>query len=282
MDGVLRLDATRASTRLNEAPPNVHPQTAVDAARNAINVANTEASGFPNGLGVVKVMGRNSGFIALHSALGSCVADLCLVPEVNFYLDGPGGVVEHLYERILTNGKAVVVVAEGAGQDLITADSAAGDAVTGASGNVLLDDVGPWLCKRLKERLDPKLKASSRHGDGITLKYIDPSYMVRGVPPNTADNLYCLQLAHNAVDAAMAGMSSFLVGVVNNRECYVPLNLVAGKQNVIAPQTQSLWEYLVFSTGQPAFQGGAAAEEGEGEVDAEEAISATAGSGAAD
>ncbi|KAL7527385.1 hypothetical protein ACHAXR_001930, partial [Thalassiosira sp. AJA248-18] len=229
-------------------------ESAVEAARKAINVANVEAEGFPNGLGVVKVMGRNSGFIAMHSALGSCVTDLCLVPEVDFYLDGPGGIVDHLYERIVANDKAVVVIAEGAGQNLMAEMGAVGEVVQDASGNVLLDDVGPWLCKQLKTRLDDRLKESSENGDGLTLKYVDPSYMVRGIPPNTADNLYCLQLAHNAVHGAMAGLSSFLVGSVNTRECYVPIELVANKRNVIDTSHQSLWEYVVFSTGQPSFQ----------------------------
>ncbi|KAL7451379.1 hypothetical protein ACHAWC_003211 [Mediolabrus comicus] len=232
-------------------------ETAVQAACNAINVANTEAEGFPFGLGVVKVMGRNSGFIAMHSALGSCVADLCLVPEVDFYLDGPGGIVDHLYERLLANDKAVVVVAEGAGQKLMADMGAAGKEVKDASGNVLLDDIGPWLCKQLKQRLDERLEKASIHGDKLTLKYVDPSYMVRGIPPNTADNLYCLQLAHNAVHGAMAGLTNFIVGSVNTKECYVPINLVANKRNVIdtrGTDHQSLWEYVVFSTGQPSFQ----------------------------
>ena len=229
-------------------------ETAVDAAREAINVANVEAEGFPNGLGVVKVMGRNSGFIAMHSALGSCLADLCLVPEVDFYLDGPGGIVDHLFERILANGKAVVVVAEGAGQNLIAEMNAAGEEIKDASGNVLLNDVGPWLCGQLKSKLDARLKEASVHGDGLTLKYVDPSYMVRGIPPSTSDNLYCLQLAHNAVHGAMSGMTNFLVGSINTRECYVPIELVANKKNVIDTSHQSLWEYVVFSTGQPSFQ----------------------------
>lgn len=229
-------------------------ESAVDAARSAINVANVEAEGFPYGLGVVKVMGRNSGFIAMHSALGSCVADLCLVPEVDFYLDGRGGVIDHLYERILDNDKAVVVVAEGAGMKLMAEMGSAGEKVKDASGNVLLDDVGPWLCKQLKTRLDAKFGEALGHVDETTLKYVDPSYMVRGIPPNTADNLYCLQLAHNAVHGAMAGLSSFIVGSVNTRECYVPIELVANKRNVIDTSHQSLWEYVVFSTGQPSFQ----------------------------
>lgn len=220
----------------------------------AINVANTEAEGFPHGLGVVKVMGRNSGFIAMHAALSSCVADLCLVPEVEFTLDGPGGIVDHLYERLVEHDKAVVVVAEGAGQALMAEMGAAGEEEKDASGNVLLQDVGPWLSKQLKQRLDERLKESSVYGDGLTLKYIDPSYMVRGIPPNTADNLYCLQLAHNAVHGAMTGFTSFIVGSINTRECYVPISLVANKRNVIDTGHQSLWEYLVFSTGQPAFQ----------------------------
>ncbi|KAL7532737.1 hypothetical protein ACHAWF_004226 [Thalassiosira exigua] len=229
-------------------------ETAVDAAREAIDVANVEAEGFPYGLGVVKVMGRNSGFIAMHSALGSCVTDLCLVPEVEFYLDGPGGIVDHLYERIVANDKAVVVVAEGAGQELMKATGANGEVVKDASGNVLLDDVGPWLCNMLKKRLDERLAEAFDHGDKLTLKYVDPSYMVRGIAPNTSDNLYCLQLAHNAVHGSMAGLSSFLVGSVNTRECYVPIDLVANKRNVIDTSHQSLWEYVVFSTGQPSFQ----------------------------
>jgi len=229
-------------------------ETACEAACEAIKVANTEAAGFPFGLGVVKVMGRNSGFIAMHSSLGSCVADLCLVPEVDFYLDGKGGIVDHLYERLLVNDKAVVVVAEGAGQKLMAELGAAGEEVKDASGNVLLDDVGPWLCKQLKQRLDERLEEASIHGDKLTLKYVDPSYMVRGVPPNTADNLYCLQLAHNAVHGAMAGLSNFIVGSVNTKECYVPISMVANKRNVIDTSHQSLWEMVVFSTGQPSFQ----------------------------
>ena len=228
-------------------------ETAVDAARDAINVANVEASGFPYGVGIVKVMGRNSGFIAMHSTLGSRVVDLCLVPEVDFFLDGPGGIVDHLAERLLENDKVIVVVAEGAGQDLIAASGNAGEEVKDASGNVLLDDVGPWLCNQLKPRLNEKLKGKTDHGDTVTIKYIDPSYMLRGVPPNTSDNVYCTQLGHNAVHGAFAGMTSFLVGSVNTRECYVPISLVANKRNVIDTAHQSLWEYVVFDTGQPSF-----------------------------
>jgi 6-phosphofructokinase 1 len=114
--------------------------------------------------------------------------------------------------------------------------------------------VNSWLCEQLKIRLDDRLKETSIHGDGLTLKYVDPSYMVRGIPPSTADNLYCLQLAHNAVHGAMAGLTNFLVASINTRECYVPIDLVANKRNVIDTSHQSMWEYVVFSTGQPSFQ----------------------------
>lgn len=229
-------------------------ETAVEAAREAIQVANVEAEGFPYGLGVVKVMGRNSGFIAMHSALGCGLADLCLVPEVDFYFDGPGGIVDHLYDRLVENNNALVIVAEGAGQKMMEEAGAAGDEVRDLSGNVLLDDVGPWLCQQLKARLDARLSAASVHGDELYLKYLDPSYMVRGVPPSTADNLYCTQLAHNAVHGAMAGLTGFVVGSVNTRDCYLPNELVANQRNIIDVRHQSLWEYVVFATGQPAFQ----------------------------
>ena len=228
-------------------------ETAVDAARDAINVANIEAQGFPFGLGVVKVMGRNSGFIAMHSTLGSRVVDLCLVPEVDFFLDGEGGIVNHLCERLLENNKAVVVVAEGAGQELMAKMGSTGEEKKDASGNVLLNDVGPWLAKQLKQRLDEKLQKKSIHDDKVALKYVDPSYMVRGVPPNTSDNLFCTKLAHNAVHGAMAGMTSFLVGSMNTREVYLPIGVVANKRNIIDTTHQSLWEYVVFDTQQPSF-----------------------------
>jgi len=228
-------------------------ETAVEAARDAIDVANVEAEGFPRGLGVVKVMGRNSGFIAMHSALGSGYADLCLIPEVDFHFDGPGGIVDHLYQRLIANDKAIIIVAEGAGQTLIAQMGAAGDVVKDASGNLLLDDVGPWLCQQLKKRLDEKLE-QRYDGDKVSLKYVDPSYMVRGIQSNTADNLFCLQLSHNAVHGAMAGLSSFIVGSINTRECYIPIELVADKRNVIDISNQSLWHYVVFSTGQPSFR----------------------------
>lgn len=228
-------------------------ESAVNAARQAIDVAATEAQGFPLGLGVVKVMGRHSGFIAMHSTLGSREVDLCLIPELDFYLDGEGGIVDHLADRLLENGNAIVVVAEGAGQALMASMGAHGDDMKDASGNALLDDVGPWLVKQLKPRLNEKLKGKAPFDDQVTFKYVDPSYMVRGIPPTTADNLFCTQLAHNAVHGAMAGMTSFLVGSVNTRECYLPIKLVANKQNVIDTSHQSMWEYVVFDTQQPSF-----------------------------
>lgn len=229
-------------------------ETAVEAARSAIDVANVESDGFPLGLGVVKVMGRNSGFIAMHSCLGSRVADLCLIPEVDFYLDGPGGIVDHLAERLIENDKAVIVVAEGAGQKLIAEEKEADeDNLQDLSGNKLLDDIGPWLTKKLKTKLNAKLEGKTKHDDSVYIKYVDPSYMVRGIPPNTADNVYCTQLAHNAVHGAFAGFTSFVVGSVNTRACYVPTRLVANKRNIIDTNNQSLWEYVVFDTGQPCF-----------------------------
>jgi 6-phosphofructokinase 1 len=145
----------------------------------------------------------------------------------------------------MENDKAVVVVAEGAAQDLMEAQDERG---TDLSGNVLLNDVGPWLCAQLKSKLNEKLD-----GNQVTLKYIDPSYMVRGLAANAADNIYCTQLAHNAVHGSMAGMTSFLVGPVNTRFCYLPLKLVADKRNVIDAGHRSVWTNVVFDTGQPAF-----------------------------
>eukprot|EP00980_Cylindrotheca_fusiformis_P030726 scaffold25312_cov127-Cylindrotheca_fusiformis.AAC.1 len=228
-------------------------ETAVHAAREAIDVAVTEASGFPLGLGIVKVMGRHSGFIAMHSTLGSRVVDLCLIPEVDFHFDGEGGIVDHLADRLLENDRAIVVVAEGAGQDLMEKMGAKVVTKTDASGNIILNDVGRWLVEELKPRLNAKLEGKTKYNDRVKVKYVDPSYMVRGVPPLTADNLFCTRLSHNAVHGAMAGFTSFLVGSVNTRECYLPIDLVANKQHIIDTTDRSLWSYVVFDTQQPGF-----------------------------
>ncbi|MEQ1853907.1 MAG: ATP-dependent 6-phosphofructokinase [Chthoniobacteraceae bacterium] len=214
-------------------------ETAFAVAVQAVKCAFVEAQGSVNGVGLIKLMGRDSGFIACYAALAGGNVDFVLIPEVPFALEGPGGLLEQLRYRLSKRKSAVIVVAEGAGQDLIHADGGAD-----ASGNKKLGDIGIFLKDRItaffKER---KLAA--------TLKYIDPSYMIRSVPANAADNFYCSQLAQHAVHAAMAGKTSMLVGRWHGAFVHLPVWMATQGRAKVDP-TRDLWHAVLDSTGQPS------------------------------
>uniref|UniRef100_A0A0D9WDM4 ATP-dependent 6-phosphofructokinase n=1 Tax=Leersia perrieri TaxID=77586 RepID=A0A0D9WDM4_9ORYZ len=219
--------------------------TAVEAAQRAIDAAHVEASSAENGVGVVKLMGRNSGFIAMYATLASRDVDLCLIPESPFHLDGHGGLLEFAERRLRDNGHMVIVVAEGAGQDLIAKSMSFAD-THDPSGNKVLLDVGLWLCAKIKEHFKKKANFP------ITLKYIDPTYMIRAVPANASDNVYCSLLAHSAIHGAMAGYTGFTVAPVNGRHAYIPFYRITEKQNKVVI-TDRMWARVLCSTNQPCF-----------------------------
>ncbi|KAJ4789058.1 ATP-dependent 6-phosphofructokinase [Rhynchospora pubera] len=218
--------------------------TAVEEAQKAIYAAHVEAESHENGIGLVKLMGRNSGFIAMYATLASRDVDCCLIPESPFHLEGEGGLLEFIEKRLKENGHMVIVVAEGAGQDLI-ADSLR-NINHDASGNKLLLDVGLWLSQKIKEYFSGKKKMR------VNLKYIDPTYMIRAVPSNASDNIYCTLLAHSAVHGAMAGYTGFTVGSVNGRHAYIPYHRITEKQKKVVI-TDRMWARLLSSTNQPSF-----------------------------
>lgn len=214
-------------------------ETAFDAAVQALKCAYVEATGAVNGVGLVKLMGRDSGFIACYAALAGSNVDFVLIPEVPFELDGEGGLLESLRHRLMKRGNAVIVVAEGAGQNLMEA----GDA-TDASGNQRYGDIGAFL----KDRINAFFKSRKTE---VNLKYIDPSYIVRSVPANAQDNVYCSRLAQSAVHAAMAGKTGMLVGRWHGSFVHLPLELVIHGRRKVDP-TQELWHSVLECTGQPA------------------------------
>ncbi|XP_020249418.1 ATP-dependent 6-phosphofructokinase 6-like isoform X2 [Asparagus officinalis] len=218
--------------------------TAVEEAQRAINAAHVEAESVENGIGVVKLMGRYSGFIAMYATLASRDVDCCLIPESPFYLEGKGGLLEFVEKRLKESGHMVIVVAEGAGQELM-AESIRTMHNEDASGNKLLLDVGLWLSQKIKEHLTKKQKV-------LNLKYIDPTYMIRAVPSNASDNVYSTLLAHSAIHGAMAGYTGFTVGPVNGRHAYIPFHRITETQNKVVI-TDRMWARLLSSTNQPSF-----------------------------
>lgn len=214
--------------------------TAVESAGKVILAAHAEAKAAWNGIGLVKLMGRHSGFIAAHATLASSDVNYCLVPENPFSLDGEHGLLRALEERLQARRHAVVVVAEGAGQELLQHHSEETD----ASGNSRLGDIGRFLRQRIVDHFD-------RRGLELTLKYIDPSYIIRSQPANSTDSAYCLLLAQHAVHAGMAGKTGLMVGHWNRHFTHVPLRCLQDQRRRIDPQGE-LWSRVLGTTGQPA------------------------------
>jgi len=213
--------------------------TAVGVVREALQAAHTEATGAPNGVGLVKVMGRDSGFIAAYGTLASLEVNFCLIPEVDFDLGGKGGLLDLLEKRLERRGHAVILVSEGAGQTLFENASSAKD----ASGNVLHQDIGLLL----KDEINAHFK---KIDFPIALKYIDPSYIIRSVPANAADAIFCENLARNAVHAGMAGKTDIVIGLWHGLYVHLPIHLVTSSRKKINPESY-LWRNVVGATGQP-------------------------------
>jgi 6-phosphofructokinase 1 len=213
--------------------------TAFSKAVEAVNCAQVEAKGAPNGIGLVKLMGRHSGFIAVNAALASKNVNFVLIPEKDFDLEGKGAFLEILQDRIKKRGHAVIIVAEGAGQKFFN-DSDEHD----PSGNKKLNDVGVFM----KDRITSYFKKQNMR---INLKYIDPSYIIRSVPANEDDSVFCGFLAQNAVHAAMAGKTNMVVGIWNNVFTHIPIHVAVSERKVLRPEKSTLWRAVLASTGQP-------------------------------
>ena len=213
-------------------------ETAVFKATEAIQCAHTEAQGYRNGVGIVKLMGRESGFIAAHATLAMKEVNFVLIPEIPFALDGPGGLLPALSDRLKNRRHAVIVVAEGAGQHLMHKED-----TTDASGNPVLGDVAEVLKREIKRHMKTL-------GMEYSLKYIDPSYIIRSVPANANDKVYCGFLGQNAVHAAMAGRTNMVVAKLMDRYVHLPLELLIRKRRQLNIHTE-YWRAVLESTGQP-------------------------------
>ena len=213
-------------------------ETSFDIASNILRDAHNEAAGAYNGIAIVKVMGRDSGFIAACAALAMPVVNFVLVPEMDFELDGEHGFLKALEARLEAKKHAVIVVAEGAGQHLFEKE----ETRTDASGNVQHDDIGVYL--------NQKIKAYFKDKYPITTKYIDPSYIVRSAAANAGDSVFCSGLAYHAVHGAMAGKTKFVIGRVNNKFVYLPIAAVTKKRKKIDLESE-FWFAVLQSTGQP-------------------------------
>ena len=215
--------------------------SAYSAAVDAIRSARIEAMAARNGIGLVKLMGRHSGFLACQAALASTEVDLVLIPEVRIALDGDAGVFACLERVLARKGHAVIVAAEGAAQELIADHNL--DGQRDKSGNAKLKDVGVFLRDRIIDYF-------REHDREATVKYIDPSYVIRSIPACPSDSIYCWNMARNAVHAAMAGNTAMLIGRWHGRFVHVPMALAIRKRCHVDTEGD-LWMSVMEATGQP-------------------------------
>jgi 6-phosphofructokinase 1 len=213
--------------------------TAVDHAASAIKAAYSEATSAQNGIGLVKLMGRNAGFIAASAALAVRNVNLVLIPEVPFELQGPNGLYYYMEDRFKKSKSTVIVVAEGAGQHLLTVDGA-----MDPSGNAKLGDIGLFLKQEITKHFTDKFS--------FTLKYIDPSYIIRSQPACSSDSIFCGYLAQAAAHAGMSGRTGMAVGRSHRKFTHIPLDRLVTKRKKVDPEGD-LWLSVLESTGQPFY-----------------------------
>jgi 6-phosphofructokinase 1 len=214
-------------------------ETAFSIANDIIRNAHNEAHGAYNGIALVKLMGRDSGFIAASAALAIQEVNFVLVPEISFDLYGPNGFLNVLRKRLEERHHAVIVVAEGAGQDLFESKAEERD----ASGNIKHNDIGVFL----KEKIKAEFSAT---GFPYSIKYIDPSYIIRSAPANANDSKFCNLLAQNAVHGAVAGKTDFVVGFWNDHFTLLPIPMTVARRKKIDVEGE-LWWNVLEATGQP-------------------------------
>lgn len=214
-------------------------ETAFTIASDILRGAHNEAKGAYNGIALVKLMGRDSGFIAANASLAVQEANYVLIPEMDFELHGPKGFLTVLKKRLEHKHHALIVVAEGAGQNLFKALSNESD----ASGNIKYNDIGIFLKDAISQEF-------TKTGFPFSIKYIDPSYIIRSAAANANDSLFCNLLAQNAVHAAMAGRTGFVVGYWNSRFILLPVNLAIQQRKRISVEGE-LWSNVLETTGQP-------------------------------
>jgi 6-phosphofructokinase 1 len=213
--------------------------TSVSVAMNILKDAHYEAKGAFNGIAIVKLMGRDSGFIAANAALASPDVNFVIIPEMNFDLNGPEGFLTVLKKRLLLKHHALIAVAEGAGQYFFQKDGSEKD----ASGNAKYDDIGLYIRDKIKEEFDKEKFPYS-------IKYIDPSYILRSVPANANDSKFCYQLAQNAVHAAMAGRTDFVAGCWENTFTLLPIPIATQERKKVNLEGV-LWWSVLEATRQP-------------------------------
>lgn len=213
-------------------------ETAVEEAKKVVLSAHTEATSAYNGIAIVKLMGRDSGFIAAQAALASMDVNICLVPEVDFDLNGKNGVFELIERRLSYKGHCVIAVAEGAGQKFFHQEER-----RDKSNNIIHNDIGLFMKQQIAAYFQD-------HPLRPTIKYIDPSYIIRSQPANADDSIFCLRLGQSAVHAAMSGRTNLVTAYWGRLFTHIPIEYVVSGRRNINPKSL-FWQSVLEITRQP-------------------------------
>ena len=213
--------------------------TAIVKASEVVSAAHMEAESAIKGIGLVKVMGRESGFIAACTALASHEINFVLIPEVPFDMEGPNGFLKHLEDRMTKRNHAVIIVAEGAMQEQLQTSRE-----LDAGGNLKLADTGTHLRDMINEHF-------KKRDMEVNLKYIDPSYVIRSSPASPEDSIYCERLGNSAAHAAMAGRTKTLIGLVNTKYVHIPIAAAISQRRRVDPEG-NMWRDTLDATHQPS------------------------------
>ena len=213
--------------------------TAVQEATIVLDRAHIEARSVENGISLVKLMGRHAGFIAAGATVASQDVNFALVPEVPFKLEGEEAFLNALKKRILNRHHALIVVAEGAGQDLLEKSEE-----RDPSGNLVLNDIGIFLRKKIDEYF-------KNENIPVVLRYFDPSYIIRSSRANAEDSILCDLFARNAAHAAMAGKTGLVIGYLHDLFIHVPIELLTGRAKKLDVNGFA-WNAVLAATGQTA------------------------------
>ncbi len=213
--------------------------TAIGEARKVLICAHTEAKSVLYGIGLVKLMGRDSGFVSAYATLASQLVNYTIIPEISINLEGEGGFLPWLQERLISREHALIVIAEGAGSEWMKEKEKQKD----ASGNIIYPDVGKFLRDKIIEHF-------KNQQISIQMKYFDPSYLIRSVPANAEDSAFCDALARNAVHAGMTGKTGLTIGYIHNQFVHIPIEMVIKGRKKVDPRG-TLWQSVLASTGQP-------------------------------
>lgn len=179
--------------------------TALNVALEAIDRLRVTAASHRRAF-LVEVMGRDSGYLAVMSAIAGG-AEVVVVPEVDIGPEDVAAEVQRLYRGGKTH--AIIVVAEGARY--------------GAA------ELAEWLSKA-----DP----------GYELRATTLGHVQRGGSPNVFDRLLGSRLGAAAVERLATGEHGTLVGLVGSRVKTTPLAEVVATRRTLDPALLSLARML--------------------------------------